>query len=316
MPRMWPENPWALVLAGGDGKRLQEFTREIAGVPIPKQYCRLLGEQSLLEATLARTLRFAPPERTLVVVNDNHLALARAQLGALPSQNVLVQPCNRDTGPGLLFALLSLFRRHPTTIAAVFPSDHYVDDDPAFVRHVEQAARVVTLHPDKIAILGIQPDRPDPGFGYLMPTHPLGASGAWHVAGFREKPDANTARELLAQNGLWNSFVMVFRLRFMLELLHDLVPGEFERMAEVHEDEAALTHRYDSISPWNFSTEVLARIAQHLVVLRVEDVHWSDWGTRESIEWTLKTLQRVPPWLESRKAPLSVPREKRLRTAA
>ena len=91
MPTMWPENPWALVLAGGDGKRLQEFTREIAGVPIPKQYCRLLGEQSLLEATLARTLRFAPPERTLVVVNDNHLALARAQLGALPSQNVLVQ---------------------------------------------------------------------------------------------------------------------------------------------------------------------------------------------------------------------------------
>ena len=320
MPRCGPEQPWALVLAGGDGKRLQELTREIAGAPMPKQYCRLLGEQSLLEATLARTRYFTRPDRTVVVVNRNHLDMARAQLGTLPSANTLVQPGNRDTGPGLLFGLLSLARSHPTATVAVFPSDHYVDDDRMFIRHVERSAQIVARHPDKIALLGIQPDRPEPGFGYVVPGQPLcpclEVTGASHVAGFWEKPNADTARELLAQKALWNSFVMVFQLHFMLELLQRLVPWELERMRDVHGDPEALWRRYASLIPWNFSTEVLARIPEHLVVLRVDDVHWSDWGTRESIEWTLKTLQRVPPWLGAKRAPTAVEEEQRPRAVA
>jgi mannose-1-phosphate guanylyltransferase len=319
MSRSGPEQPWALVLAGGDGKRLQEFTREIAGAPMPKQYCPLLGEQSLLEATLARTRYFTRPERTVVVVNRTHLDLARPQLRTLPSTNTLVQPGNRDTGPGLLFGLLSLARSHPAATVAVFPSDHYVDDDRVFIRHVERSVQIVTRHPDKIALLGIQPDRPEPGFGYVVPRQPpcafLEVTGASQVAGFWEKPNADTARELLTQKALWNSLVMVFQLPFMLELLQRLVPWEFERMRDAHGDPDALGHRYASLIPWNFSTKVLARIPEHLVVLRVDDVHWSDWGTRESIEWTLKTLQRVPPWLGAKRADIAAAEEQRSRAA-
>jgi hypothetical protein len=68
--------------------------------------------------------------------------------------------------------------------------------------------------------------------------------------------------------------------------------------------------------PWNFSTEVLTHIPEHLVVLRVDDVHWSDWGTRESIEWTLKTLQRVPPWRGAKSTQTAVEEEQPPRVAA
>src|SRR5260221_10175844 len=81
---------WALVLAGGDGTRLQGLTRVIAGAPIPKQYCRILGPRSLLETTLQRIEPLVRADRTLAIVNRNHLALARSQLGSLDTRNVLV----------------------------------------------------------------------------------------------------------------------------------------------------------------------------------------------------------------------------------
>jgi len=255
----------------------------------------------LLEATLARARHFAPPERSVVIVNRNHLDVARAQLGTLPRRSVLIQPCNRDTGPGLLFALLSLARVRPTATVAVLPSDHFVDNDGTFMRHVERAGRIVARHPDKVVLLGIEPDRPETGFGYIVPTRPLcrcqAATGASHVAGFWEKPGADMLFKLLAQKALWNSFVMVFQLPVMLDLIRRLVPLEYAQMKDVHSDRAALERRYSNLSPWNFSSQVLARIPEHLVVLRVDDVHWSDWGTRESIEYSLKTLRRGAPWV-------------------
>ena len=298
---------WSLVLAGGDGTRLQDLTREIAGAPIPKQYCRLLGTHSLLEATLQRSQRFAPLSRTVVIVNSDHLAVGREQLDAVPPKNIVVQPCNRDTGPGLLFALLHLGHRHPSTTVAVFPSDHYVGDDQTFVAHVNRAAEVVAEFPDKVVLLGIQPDCPEAGYGYLTPAQPLptvkAGREAFRVADFHEKPSRDAAQSLLSQGGLWNTFVMVFRLRRMIELLRAVAPQEFGHMWQLSADRSKVLDVYKELRPWNFSSHVLARIPEHLAVLPVADVHWSDWGTRESIERSLRVLKKAPPWQAVRRAP-------------
>jgi mannose-1-phosphate guanylyltransferase len=292
---------WALVLAGGDGTRLKELTREIVGTPIPKQYCRLLGEQSLLEATLDRTKHFAGRERTLVIVNRNHLDVAREQLRGLPPRNVLVQPCNRDTGPGLLFALVHLQRRNANALVAVFPSDHYVDDGRAFIAHVKRAVGIVTEQTEKVAVLGIRPDRVEPGYGHILPARSISthedAGPAFAVAAFREKPSLEVAHRLFLEGGLWNSFVMVFHVGRMLDLLRWAAPRESERMWQFSSDPGGLATLYGDITAWNFSSQVLARIPEHLIVLPVDDVHWSDWGTRESIEHTLRILNQPPPWL-------------------
>jgi mannose-1-phosphate guanylyltransferase len=292
-----PSNCVALLLAGGDGRRLQELTREIAGVPIPKQYCRLLNGSSLLEATISRAQLFTWRERVCVVVNQDHLKLAKEQLRDLPESNVFVQPLNRDTGPGLVFALMRLQQANPNAIVAVFPTDHYIDNDRAFIAHVLRAANMISHLPDKIAVLGIAPDRPETGYGYILPASPMTVSRrACHVEAFTEKPSLPGARDIISRGGLWNTFVMVFKLSRMMELLYEFVPNDCEKLSKLRKSPERAAELYENLEPWNLSTQVLARIPQHLIMLKVSDVQWSDWGTRESVERTYRSLNLAPVW--------------------
>jgi mannose-1-phosphate guanylyltransferase len=287
----------ALLLAGGDGTRLQELTRVIAGVPIPKQYCRLLRGASLLESTLQRAHFFAAKENINVIINHNHLSLAREQLQSVPESNIFVQPFNRDTGPGVIFSLLNLERLYGDGIVAVFPTDHFIDNDQDFMACVQHAANVVSRMPDKIAMLGIVPDRPECGFGYILPSDPLeGFENTYAVQTFREKPSLHAASQIISCGGLWNTFVMVFRLSRMMELFGEFVPREFEKLSPLRESPEKVATIYHDLDSWNLSTRLLARIPEHLIVIQIEGVRWSDWGTRESVERTYRALNLVPFW--------------------
>ena len=293
---------WALVLAGGDGTRLQALTRLIAGAPIPKQYCRIVGDRSLLETTLGRIAPLVLPERTLAIVNRGHLPLARPQLAAIPASNVLVQPRNRDTGPGLVVSLLALARRDRAATVAVLPSDHHIRDEAAFRRHVARMALLVVAHPERIALLGARPDRPETGYGYIAPGHRLvGPGEAFRVVAFHEKPAPTLAARIIRRGGLWNSFVMVGRVARMLELVRELRPGDVADLEGTPAEPDALAAAYERLAPWNFSRDFLARVPEHLMVARADDLGWSDWGTPEAIERTLAALRVAPPW----RAPLT-----------
>lgn len=297
LPADAPET-WALVLAGGDGTRLRDLTRLLTGKPIPKQYCRITGSRSMLETTLDRVRPLARPEETLVVVNRDHLDLALPQIASLPAENALVQPCNRDTGPGVLWSLLEVERRRPGAVVAMFPSDHYVADARAFQDSVRQALRVVARHPGKLALLGIEPDDASAEYGYVVPAAPLDAAGGavFHVRSFREKPGRPLATRIVAQGGLWNSFVMVFRARRVLELVATYLPAAYRALADASRARASLEDYYGGTTAWNFSSDFLVRIAEHLLVVRAERTGWSDWGTPRAIERTFAQLNRVPPW--------------------
>ena len=300
----------ALLLAGGDGTRLQDLTMEIWGTPIPKQYCRLYNNASLLEATLARTRLYTSNDNIHVIINRNHSDLARDQVHELPGSNIFVQPENRDTGPGLLFSLLRLERMHPNATVAVFPTDHYIDNDQAFIAHVHRATGLIARMPDKIAILGIAPDRPETGYGYLLPESPVRRyEKTYHVKSFSEKPSLPSAYRIMALGGLWNTFVMVFKLSRMLDILSQIVPERLHTFSGLARTPQKAAEIYRAISSWNFSTQVLARIPQHIIMLEVNDVCWSDWGTRESIERTYRSLNRIPFWKTPLHQPTQVQRE-------
>ncbi len=293
-----PSPLWAVVLAGGDGTRLQPLTRLIAGAPIPKQYCRITGERSLLEETLARLDGLVPRARTLAIVNRDHLPLALPQLDTLARANVVVQPRNRDTGPGVLLPLLELARRDPHATVAIFPSDHYVGNVPAFRDAVRRAVALVGTHPTRLVLLGARPERPDPGYGYILPAGPLaGPAGlsAFRVRAFCEKPSHPVAARIIRAGALWNCFVIVCRVRRLLALVRTLRPDDVVALDAAREP-GARTALYAGLPAWNFSSEVLVRLAAHLVVLRADGIGWSDWGTVDAIERTLATLRRTPPW--------------------
>ncbi len=295
-----PKQPLALLLAGGDGTRLQELTTQLTGAPIPKQYCPLMRGRSLLELTLFRTRYFAPIKNTRVIINQSHLQLARNQLKALPESSIFVQPQNRDTGPGMIFALMQIARNSPDATVAVFPTDHFVDNDKAFVAHVLRAACLVHQLPLKTVILGITPDHPETGYGYIMPGPRLHTTLApWRVSqvkAFNEKPSTAMARAFISEGGLWNTFVMVFQLNRMLGLLRDMAPNDSQRLFEIQDCTVEAPAIYRAIRPWNFSSQILARIPEELVLLEASDIRWSDWGTRESIERTYRHMNLVPAW--------------------
>ena len=292
-----PTDRVALLLAGGDGMRLRELTSEIAGFPIPKQYCRLLNGSSLLEASITRVHLLFPRERINVVINEDHLDLAKDQVTSLPDSNIYVQPLNRDTGPGMVFALLNLERAYGDATVAVFPTDHYIDRNWAFIAHVMRAVNAISCQPDKIGVLGVVPDRPETGYGYILPANPVKSlDKVYQVEAFTEKPNPDAARDIIARGGLWNTFVMIFKLSRMLELLQQLVPHEVKKLSGLRSSPHKATELYRTITPWNFSTQVLSRIPQHQIVFRIANVSWSDWGTRESIERTYKALKIVPFW--------------------
>jgi mannose-1-phosphate guanylyltransferase len=302
----------ALLLAGGDGMRLRELTCELEGSPIPKQYCRLLNGTSLLEAAISRVQLLFPRKCINVIVNEYHLDLAKEQVKSIPSSNVFVQPLNLDTGPGMIFALLHMERAYHDATVAVFPTDHYIDRNWAFIAHVMRAMNAITYMPDKIGVLGVVPNRPESGYGYILPAKPLKGSGdAFHVEAFTEKPNPAAAQDIISRGGLWNTFVMIFRLSRMVELLKQMVPYEVDKLSTILSSPEKAPELYQTVDAWNFSTRVLARIPERLIVFRIANVLWSDWGTRESVERTYKALKLVPSWKMSKAIGNKVPLDDR-----
>jgi mannose-1-phosphate guanylyltransferase len=300
----------AVVLAGGDGRRLEPFVRRLRGDALPKQYVSLYGTQSLLERTFTRVERLVPPDRIMTVVTRNHLQYPDAcrQLANRPTNTVIVQPRNRDTGPGLLLPLAHLQRRSEDALVAVFPSDHYVSNDPALMQHVETAFRTVERRPELIVLLGVRPDAPETDYGYVVPGPSIqddGESEVQSVRRFIEKPTSGQAADLIQDGALWNTSILVFRLQMLLDLMWCVAPTLSLRFMEIAD--AVDTPRarevidavYQGVPPVNLSRGILELVSDRwpsrLAVLPVGDAFWSDWGVEHRILRDLRAMGGAVP---------------------
>src|SRR5262249_1834085 len=149
---------WAIVLAAGEGTRLRALTIDSTGRAIPKQYCSLRGSSTLLAQAIRRAARVAPFDRVVVVVAAAHERWWRCELAHLPPENVIVQPRNRGTGPGLLLPLLTVLERSPHATVAVLPSDHFVREEAALAGALRRALAAADVEPENAVLLGIAPD--------------------------------------------------------------------------------------------------------------------------------------------------------------
>ncbi len=289
-----------IILAAGEGKRLQPFIQQLRGDSLPKQYVRFVGNRSMLEHTFQRAEKVISPRHVFTVVSRQHLGYAevRQQILSRPAGTIVVQPANKETGPGILLPLMHIFKRFPESMVAVFPSDHFVTDEELFMAHVDLAFRVVERHPSYVILLGIEPTGVEPEYGYILPgssVHFLKPLPVREVSQFVEKPSRRAAEELMRRGGLWNTMVMVFNVKILLDLVHGVAPALYGSFQRIHEaigssEEMDVVERvYRDMEAVNFSAGFLGGFPmEKLLVLPVRGVFWSDWGSEQRIVTTLR----------------------------
>jgi len=298
---------WAIVLAGGEGIRLRPLTRIACGDERPKQYAALVDSRSLLRHTLDRVALGIPAERTVVVTKRQHSKYMPADLQGTPPF-VLVQPEDRGTAAGVLLPTQWIHWRDPDAIVTVFPSDHYVTDEGAFMAHVSGVASFVAEHPHLCVLLGVPPTSADSGYGWIRPGARLGTVGGepvHRVHQFWEKPSEYGAQAAYASGYLWNTFIVVARASTLLAAGRQLVPKLAQRLAVLEPffgttDEEWAMHQAFALAPRaDFSRAILEVSSRFLAVARLPHVGWSDWGTPERVIQTLSAAGISPPWLRA-----------------
>lgn len=293
---------WGIILAGGEGQRLRPFIKSHLGSERPKQYCALLGTRSMLRHTIARAERLIPHHRLLTVVTRHHLDYAQEELHDRHPEAVIVQPANRDTGPGILLPLLHVYRRDPEAVVALLPSDHFIAEEDRFMASVEAAACFAAAYPIRPILLGVELDRPETQYGWIEAGEVIGQREEREqhlVKRFWEKPDMYTAHDLYLNGCLWNTMVLVGQVGAILSLFVTLTPKLFVALyrlcssPDLSRHAEALEEVYSSLPPVNFSQAILAPCSQRLGVLRVKGVYWNDWGNVEQVR---RDIVRYGAW--------------------
>jgi mannose-1-phosphate guanylyltransferase len=299
---------WALVLAAGDGTRLQSYIFQLKGKRLPKQFVNLIGQRSMLEHTFDRVEKLIAREQILTIVGKHHLELdeVRQQLAGRAKHTVISQPANKETAPGVLLPLIHLYKRNPEAIVSVFPSDHFILEEGRFMDHVDLAIKAVSCDPSRMIILAAEAHSPEIEYGYILPdenTSPFDLYGTKPVAHFVEKPAQEVASRIIAAGGLWNTMVMVFKVKAVLDLFSRVQPEAFQRFCvildaiDTRHEQDTVEQVYRNLQPLNFSKGFLECVAGRypriIHVMPVWQVYWSDWGCRERVLETRQILRKT-----------------------
>lgn len=274
---------YVVILAGGGGTRLWPLSRP----ETPKPFLPLLGDESLLQRTVARIaghreLGIAPADIT-VVTDQRYVALIRVQC---PGVRVIAEPVGRNTAAAIALAAL-LIDRPDDEVMCVLPADHTIQDEATFRGVLAGAARLAEGAFDvesPLVTLGIQVNRPATEYGYLIPVIDAGAElhglHAYPLRAFEEKPNRARAAELVAEAGVaWNAGIFLWRRRAILEAL-ERYTGLVTLLRPVASNPRSLASAYDQARSISIDHAVMeSAAADRRVVMAAMDVGWSDLGS-------------------------------------
>jgi mannose-1-phosphate guanylyltransferase len=275
------------------------MTRAITGDNRPKQFAPVIGGTTLLDQTRRRVARSVMPSHTFIVVSQKHRPFYESLTNHVSPNLLLEQPENKGTAPAILYALLRVATKSPRAIVALFPSDHFFNDDEEFMSHIDTAFNAVQVRPETVTLLGITPTSPEKEYGWIEPQRSVigtAVRSITRVQRFWEKPTAMLASSLMERGCLWNSFVMVGRVDALLRMTREALPAMYADFAattwsfETAAERKAIAELYLKTEDTNFSHQVLAARPQDLTVMRVGNVGWSDLGEPSRVLATLAHL--------------------------
>jgi len=199
---------WAVVLAGGVGSRFWPLSTAAR----PKQLLPLAGERPLISDSVARILPLLPARRVIVVTSRNLGAAVQRALPEVPSENILTEPFPASTAPALTWATALAARQDPEAVVLSLHADWTVRDGEAF-RSAASAALDLAADHDFLVTVGARPERPETGYGYIVPGDAIPGTPARSIARFVEKPSAEGAAALIAEGASWNTGLFAWTAR-------------------------------------------------------------------------------------------------------
>lgn len=214
---------YVAIMAGGVGSRFWPGSREAR----PKQFLDMLGVgKSLLRLTFERFLPICPASNIFIVTNAAYKSLIKEQIPEITDNQILCEPSRNNTAPCVAYTSFKLAALDPEANFVIAPSDHIVLKENAFLEKIQLALSFAAAN-DALVTLGIQPSRPDTGYGYIQMENEA-ASGIFKVKRFAEKPDLETAKQFMASGEyLWNAGIFVWNVRSILSAFENLSPDIF-----------------------------------------------------------------------------------------
>lgn len=274
-------------MAGGVGSRFWPMST----AEKPKQFIDVLGVgRTLIQLTMDRFAGICPPENVWVVTNKRYAAVVHEQLPDVPEQNILQEPCRRNTAPCIAYVSWRIKTLDPKANVVVTPSDHIVLNTAEFQRVVRQCLKF-TSESDAIVTLGMKATRPETGYGYIqadLTSNTLRNKEIFRVDEFHEKPDLQTALRYLQRNNFfWNAGIFIWSVETIVNALRVYAPRInkiFEGLQHVYgtaDEQAAIDERYPDCENISIDYAVMEK-AEEIFVCPA-DFGWSDLGTWGSL---------------------------------
>lgn len=214
---------YGVILAGGTGERFWPLSRREK----PKQFLPLFGERSMLQLTIDKLEGLISLNNVFVVTDKAYEDLVAVQLPELSPENIICEPCGRDTAAAVGLAAEHIAHRDPQGVMVVLPADHFVADVEEF-RRVLKAGMEVAREGEWVLTIGIRPSRPETGYGYIQQGEQWEESygtAVFKAVAFHEKPDLNRALKYLESgNYLWNSGMFIWRVDLIRNLITRFLP--------------------------------------------------------------------------------------------
>lgn len=271
---------YGLILAGGKGSRLYPLSR----AEKPKQFLKIINDKSFLVNTVDRIAPLIDKKNIYVVTNQNYREKIQEELSDIEKDNIITEPMNKETATCIGLSAVRLLKKDRDAVMIVLPSDHYIENEKEYIETLAQAVELANRR-RCIVTLGIDPTRPETGYGYIeMGDRISGNRPAYRVARFTEKPNLEVAKDFIYKGTyLWNSGMFVFRADVILREIEKYLPLMHKPLMEIYkhiggnDEEKVIEEQYKLIDGISIDFGVMQKTRKAYVIKC--DFSWDDIGS-------------------------------------
>lgn len=276
------KNYYAVIMAGGVGSRFWPISTK----KLPKQFHDMLGKgNTLIQQTFKRFEDLIPSENIFIATNENYADLVQEQLPKIETKQLVLEPAMRNTAPCILLSALKIYKENPDAVMIIAPSDHWIENEKEFLNNVETAFDFCQKN-DALFTLGISPDSPNTGYGYInfkKEENPIKK-----VINFTEKPNLETAKKFVSSgNYLWNAGIFVWSVKSIIKAFQTHLPEMFDLFSQgnnnynTSSEKEFIEKNYQKSENISIDFGIMEK-ATNVFVLPV-DFGWNDLGTWGSL---------------------------------